>query len=442
MISRRALSLALLAPLLAVLPPAGPAPAEAKSPHPQPFMGWSSWSIGSAKAPGYGTDWLTEANIKKTADTMAAKLKPAGYRYINLDAGWSATMDWQFHSDEYGIPSADPGRFPSGIKGVADYVHRKGLKLGIYGAIGLEKKIYDRNVPVKGTSCTVQDITVQPLTHANKWDDNWMIDYTKPCAQAYIDSIVAKYVSWDIDFLKIDGILASSVPEIRAYSKAIDKTGRKIWLSGSAWPVDIAAADGLRPWLNGVRIDTDVECYCETTATWESSVDNRWEDLPNWLQHLRPDYLADLDSMPINNNSGAGLQDGINDVERQSVMTFWSMASAPLYVGGDLQHIDQQAVDILTNPELIALDQSAVLPTRVTGGDLQVWKKVVHGKTYAAVYNLGSTPADITVDFKALGTGRFQRVRDLVARKDLGRSWSSWTAEDVPAHGSRLIRIG
>jgi hypothetical protein len=437
---RKVVSFAALAPLLAF---AVAAPAEAKAPHPQPFMGWSSWSIGSTKAPGYGGDWMDEARIRKTADTMAAKLKPAGYRYINLDAEWSKTRgDWQANSDANGIPSADPVRFPNGIKPVADYVHSKGLKLGIYGAIGLEKKIYDNNVPIAGTNCTVQQITVLPLTTANKWGDNWMIDYTKPCAQKYIDSVVKKFASWGVDFLKIDGILPSSVAEMAAYSKAIDKVGRKIWLSGSAWPVDIAAAEGLRPSVNGVRIDTDVECYCDTTATWESSVDNRWEDLPNWLPYLRKDYLGDLDSMPIVNNTGTGLQDGISDVERQSVMTFWSMASSPLYVGGDLQHIDDQAVSILTNPEVIALDQSAVLPTRITGGELQVWKKVVHGRTYAAVYNLGSTPADIKVDFKALGAGHLRSVRDLVARKNLGWSWDSWTAQDVPAHGSRLIRIG
>jgi hypothetical protein len=144
--------------------------------------------------------------------------------------------------------------------------------------------------------------------------------------------------------------------------------------------------------------------------------------------------------MPISNNTGSGIQDGINDVERQSVMTFWSMASSPLYVGGEIYFLDASAVSVLTNPEVIRVDQSGTYPSQVTGGNLQVWKKrAPDGRTYAAVYNLGSAPADITVD---LGVPGARPVRDLVARTDLGRFRGSWTASAVPAHGSRLVRIG
>ncbi|MEC3974021.1 hypothetical protein [Amycolatopsis sp. H20-H5] len=79
--------------------------------------------------------------------------------------------------------------------------------------------------------------------------------------------------------------------------------------------------------------------------------------------------------MPSSNNTGSGIQDGITDTERQSVLTFWSMASSPLYVGGDIYFLDGAAVSILTNPEVIAVDQSGTYPTRVTSGNLQFWKK-------------------------------------------------------------------
>jgi hypothetical protein len=116
------------------------------------------------------------------------------------------------------------------------------------------------------------------------------------------------------------------------------------------------------------------------------------------------------------------------------------MASSPLYVGGDIYFLDSSAVSILTNPEVIRVDQSGTYATQVTGGDLQVWeKRAPDGRTYAAVYNLGSSPADIKVDLGGHGPGP---VRDLVARTDLGRFRGSWTATAVPAHGSRLVRIG
>lgn len=408
----------------------------------KPFMGWSSWSVQSSSHPDYGTKWLTEGNIKATTDAMAGKLKRAGYTNINLDAGWNASWAWEFRTDANGIPEADPERFPNGIASLADYVHGKGLKIGLYGGAGLQKPIYEKDAPIVGTNCTTKDIVVLPLTPTNMWGGDWKIDFTKPCAQAYFDSIADRFASWGVDFVKIDGVTTDNIPDIEAWSKAIDQSGRKMWLTASAWPVPREAGEGLRPWANSVRVDTDVECYCNTVATWTSSVDNRWEDLPKWLDVVEPNYWPDLDSMPISNNTGVGIQDGINDTERQSVMTFWSMASSPLYAGGDLSNIDDKAVSILTNREVIAVDQAGVIPTQVTGGTLQVWKKrLPDGRLAVAVYNLGNETSDITVPWKQLGVSGNRKVRDLVSRHDLGKFNKSWTAKGVPAHGSRLITL-
>jgi hypothetical protein len=191
-----------------------------------------------------------------------------------------------------------------------------------------------------------------------------------------------------------------------------------------------------------VRVDTDVECYCDTVSSWNSSVSARWNDLPQWLSHVNSGYRPDLDSMPINNNTGSGVQDGLNDDERQSVMNFWSMASAPLYVGGDIYFMDSKAISILSNPEVIAVDQSSVNPSQVTGGNSQVWTKVIGSSTYVAVYNMGSGTTSITVNFGNVGVSGTRDVRDVDARQDLGNFSGSWTASNVPAHGSRLIKIG
>lgn len=122
MISTRALRIALLVPLLAASVPltistVDPTPAAAKTSFSKPFMGWSSWSNQSSTRPNYGTSWLTESNIKNATDAVATKLKSAGYSYINIDAGWNATMNWDFHSDANGIPNPDPARFPTGSVG-------------------------------------------------------------------------------------------------------------------------------------------------------------------------------------------------------------------------------------------------------------------------------------------------------------------------------------
>lgn len=442
----RLLATAVTGSLAVLAAPAAPAVAKSNFTA-RPFMGWSSWSVESSTRPGYGQAWLNQTNIENAANAVATKLKSAGYSYINIDAGWNATQAWVFHTDVNGIPDADTSRFPNGLAPVAGYIHNLGLNVGVYMAAGLEKEVYNKNAPILGTNCTTQQIAVQPLTPTNIWGEtgsggNWKVDYGNPCAQAYFNSIANRFASWGIDFVKVDGTAADNAPDIQAWSKAIDQSGRAMWLTASGWPVPHSAATALQPYANGVRVDTDVECYCNTASSWTSSVSARWSDLPAWTGNVGPGYWPDLDSMPINNNTGSGLQDGLSDTERQSTMTFWSMASAPLYVGGDVYFEDSTATAILTNPEVIAVDQAGVIPTQVSAGSQPLWKKrLADGSTVVAVYNLGSSAGNITVNWSALGLGGTAAVRDLVSRTDLGSFTGSWTASNVPAHGSRLIRL-
>jgi hypothetical protein len=410
--------------------------AVAKNTFSSPMMGWSSWSVQSSTRAGYGAGWLNEGNVKNAADAMNSRLKAAGYQYINLDSFWSN------HFDGNGIPAHDTSRFPSGMTSLAEYIHARGLKMGIYWIVGLPKSVYSANYPIEGTGCHARDIAVQPLTAVNGWGSAWKINYNNPCAQAYINSIAKRFASWGVDLIKIDGFLdAATGPDAQAWSDAISNSGRKMWYTVSAWPVPISIASQATNAGNSTRINTDVECYCDTVAAWSGSVDDRWKDLPNWLGYLGPNKWPDLDAMPISNNTGSGIQDGINDVERQSVMTFWSMASSPLYIGGDLYFMDAKAVEIVTNPEVIAVNQSGILPTQMASGTTQIWKKVINGINHVAVYNLGSSAASFTVNWSSLGISGSASVRDLVSRSELGLFNGGWTASDVPAHGSRLVKV-
>jgi hypothetical protein len=410
----------------------------------RPALGWSSFDVLSTSRSGYGQTWLDEAHIKAASDVMQQKLQSAGYEYINIDSGWSVDFAWTRNTwDAYGVPLANAERFPSGIAGIAAYVHAKAQKLGIYGVVGLPSEVYNGNYPIEGTQCHAQDIARQPLTTVpNGWYGQYEIDWSNSCAQAYYNSVANRFASWGVDLLKVDGTTADNGPDIKAWQAAIAQTGRPMWLTVSAWPVPLSLGAEIRQVGQSVRVDTDIDCYCSTISSWTASVNQRWIDLPKWLPYVGPGHFPDLDSMPVSNNTGSGVQDGLNDVERQSVMSFWSMASSPLWVGGDIWYLDAGAVSILTNPEVIAVDQAAVIPQQIVGGNQQQWKKTMpDGALAVGVFNLGDGAASIQVDFASLGLSGDASVRDLVARADLGTFTGSFTAVNVPAHGSRLLKV-
>ncbi|GAB3932749.1 hypothetical protein GCM10027614_02500 [Micromonospora vulcania] len=384
---------ATLAALLGVgAAPASAAPAKAADPAAataavaeRPFMGWTSWSMQSSKYPGLNPNgdysYLTEANVLKQADAVAAKLKAYGYEYVNIDAGWWRDNAWVPKFDQYARQTPDPVRFPSGMKAVADHIHAKGLKPGIYLPVGLEKEAYANGAaPIWNASgCTTADIVYPDLRTTNGWDSAYKINFDNPCAQKYIDSQAQLFADWGYDFLKLDGVGPGSfksgdnydnVADVAAWQKAIAATGRPIHLELS-WSLDINHAADWKRYSNGWRIDTDVECYCNTLVSWENSVDDRFDDAPAWSRKAGPGGWNDLDSL----NVGNGEMDGLTKAERQSYATLWAISKSPLYTGDDVTRLDEYGLSLLTNREVIAIDQNGGAPARpVTPvGDQQVW---------------------------------------------------------------------
>ncbi|WP_329360646.1 alpha-galactosidase D [Streptomyces sp. NBC_01483] len=437
--------------------------AQAKTPVPRettatpvaakPYMGWSSWSMQSSKYPGLNPDgdysYLTEANVLKQTDALAAKLKNYGYDHVNIDAGWWMDKTWKTGFDQYGRQTPDPVRFPHGMKSVADHIHSKGLKAGIYLPVGLEKGAYgDGKTPIwNAPGCTTADVVYSDLRTTNGWDNAYKLNFDNPCAQKYIDSQAQQFADWGYDFLKLDGVGPGSfksgdnynnVPDVAGWQKAISATGRPIHLELS-WSLDIGHAADWKKYSNGWRIDTDVECYCNTLVTWENSVNDRWDDAPAWSRKAGPGGWNDLDAIDVGN----GEMDGLTKAERQSYMTLWAINKSPLFTGDDLTKLDSYGVSLLTNKEVIAVDQndSPVARPITPVGNQQVWgTKNADGSYTVALFNLGDSPASVTAQWASLGFTGNASVRDLWNKANLG-TYKNKITEALPAHGSRLFTV-
>ncbi|RPF31093.1 carbohydrate-binding protein [Streptomyces sp. TLI_185] len=429
------------------------ADATAAGPAAKPYMGWSSWSMQSSQYPGLNPDgnysYLTEANVLKQTDALAATLKKYGYDYVNIDAGWWMDKNWTSEFDQYGRQTPDPVRFPHGMKSVADHIHAKGLKAGIYLPVGLEKGAYgDGKVPVHDApGCTTADVVYPDLRTTNGWDSAYKLNFDNPCAQKYIDSQAQLLAGWGYDFLKLDGVGPGSsksgdnynnVADVAAWHRAIAGTGRPIHLELS-WSLDISHAADWKKYSNGWRIDTDVECYCNTLVTWENSVDDRWNDAPAWSGKAGPGGWNDLDAIDVGN----GAMDGLSKAERQSYMTLWAINKSPLFTGDDLTQLDSYGLSLLTNQEVIAVDQNASPVARpVTPmGDQQVWAtKNPDGSYTVALFNLGGSSASVTADWASFGFTGAAAVRDLWNHQNLG-TYKNRITSTLPAHGSRLFTV-
>ncbi|WP_329454654.1 fibronectin type III domain-containing protein [Streptomyces sp. NBC_01497] len=412
----------------------------------KPYMGWSSWSLESTNYPGVNPDgsasYLTEDHILQQAQVLASKFRTHGYDYLNIDAGWSNSFD------AYGRPVADATRFPDGVKYVNDKLHALGLKAGIYQAVGLDPKAYgDGTTPIYGVpGCTTADVVYSDLRKTNGWDSAYKIDYSQPCAQKYTDSVADLYASWGVDFLKLDGVGPGSFKgganydnrdDAAGWRQALNDTGRPIEFTLS-WALSHSYADDWKKDSNGWRIDTDVECYCNTLVTWDASVKQRWRDVVQWIPDAGPGHWNNLDSVDV----GSGQMDGLTEDERQSYMTLWAIEAAPLYIGDDLTKLDSYGVKLLTNDDVIAIDQAGRPAKPVSqSSEQQTWyARNADGSYTVALFNLGSSSAQATAQFKDLGFGGAADVKDVWSHKDLGSVTGSFGAT-LPAHGSRLLTV-
>ena len=393
-------------------------------------MGWSSWSLYR--------NHPTEGEIKAQADVLASKFKAFGYVYVNIDAGWSEGID------EFGRPKADAARFPSGISALAEHLHRKGLKLGIYLTPGVPKNVWDANSLIRGTRYHARDIAVADQ-NGNTLGKADRIDFAKPGASEYVQSCADLAASWGVDLIRMDfvgpgdgKVPADNRPDILHWNAALKKTGRPIWLELSS-SLDFRYADFWRRYSNGWRIEADIESYGggRQLTTW-SRVARRFDNAARWAKYAGPGGWNDLDALEI----GSGSNTGLTIDERRTAMTLWAISCAPLYIGADIRNVESADYGILTNPEVIAVDQAGHVATPLAQvSPQQVWRsRNADGSFTVALFNNSSAGAGVSVAWNELGFAGTGIVRDLWSRTEVGSFRKSFGAS-LGSHASRLLRI-
>lgn len=413
----------------------------------RPPMGWNSWDA-------YGTT-VTESEVKANADYMASRLKAHGWQYIVVDIQWSEQHpqahgyrdDADLAMDGYGRLIPAPNRFPSaangaGFKPLADYVHSLGLRFGIHIMRGIPRRAVDADLPVFGTR--VRAASIADRSSICPWNsDMYGARADEAAGQAYYDSLLQLYAAWGVDFIKADDIARPAhAAEIVAIHRAIEKTGRPIVLSLSPGPAMVKDLTLLQANANMWRISDDF---------WDD-----WKALrlnfilmSIWSSVGRPGAWPDADMLPLG-RIGIRAERGENRMtrfshdEQRALITLWSIAQSPLIFGGDLPSNDEFTLSLITNDEVLAVDQTGSKGRAFTeGGDSIVWVADApkSGHRYVAVFNVGDRkPIETRVDWRALGLRQNCTVRDLWARRNLG-AFAGGHTFSVSPHASGLYEV-
>jgi len=311
-----------------------------------PPMGWSTWNTFH--------DCFYEKDIKEIADYFVSLgLKDAGYKYINLDDYW------QRERNKYGFIVPSPGKFPNGLKVVSDYVHSKGLKFGLYSDAG-----------------------------------------TMTCGRCpgslgheYLDAMM--YAKWGVDYIKLDWCYHDNVDpkvEYGLMSKAIRASGRPMLLNICEW------GEG-QPWLWGKDIGHTWRTTHDLHVGFddgEGSVLDILDQQVNLRQYAGPDHWNDPDMLQVGN--------GMSVSEDRAHFTMWCMLAAPLILGNDIRNMSKETYSIITNHDLIAIDQDSlgVQGLRYKQDDnIDYWFKPLKGGDWAfTILNRTTEPKEIVINWK------------------------------------------
>lgn len=411
---------------------------------PRPPMGWNSWN-------SFATT-ITERQARETARIMAEKLLPFGYDIFTVDIQWYEpdASSYTYNAkpkpamDGYGRMIPAPNRFPSSAGGkgftqLAKEVHALGMQFGIHVMRGIPRAAVEANLPILGTNYRAADVADK--SSVCSWNpDMYGVDMTRPGAQAYYDSIFRLYADWGVDFVKMDDMSRpydAHAPEIEAAHKAIVATGRPIILSLSPGETPVIRGDHVRKYAQMWRISDDF------WDEWEM-LEAQFTRLENWTPYRGPGSWPDADMLPLGRLALGERDTRFTPDEQKTLMTLWAIARSPLIMGGDLRHLDAATLALLTNREVIAVNQASQgnCPHFVEDG-VRVWSAVPEDRKgrYIALFNAGDKPREVGVTLRDLGVSGPVAVRDLWAGTVLG-SQAERVSVMLPAHGSALYRLG
>jgi alpha-galactosidase len=371
---------------------------------PTPPMGWMSWNQ-------FGPE-VSDRLLCEMADAMIASgMKAAGYEYLCIDDLWHGGRS----RNGYLFP--EPKRFPRGIKPIADYVHSKGLKLGIYSDAA-EK------------TCAEQ-----------------------PGSLGYEEKDAETFARWGIDYLKDDYCFApedqeTAIQRYGAMVRALRKTGRPIVFSVCEWgprePWLWAPKIGAQLWRTGWDIRDIWEGEYNDYHLGVTNIIDRQADLADYAG---PGHWNDPD-MLIVGLKGKGTYTSPkgwtppNETEYRSHMSLWCLMAAPLHATCDLRKMDAATREILTAPEVIAVNQDPLgkqARRTIKDGDLEIWKKSLSGGQYAlGLLNRGRDTRELKVKWPDIALARAWKVHDLWARADVGVCRDSFTTK-LASHETRVL---
>jgi len=371
-----------------------------------PPMGWNSWNK-------FACD-VSEQLIMETADAMAASgMKAAGYEYVVIDDCW------QVGRDSMGFIVADPVRFPSGIKALADYVHSKGLKFGIYSCAGTE-------------TCGGR-----PGSRGHEFQDAYM------------------YAQWGVDYLKFDWCKTegqNAEESYRLMSQKLKEAGRPIVFSLCEWGDN-------KPWNWGKEIGHlwrttgDIyDCFdCEKNhGTWSSWGVMRILDMQDGLrEYAGPGHWNDPDMLEVGNG-------GLSVNEARAHFSMWCMLAAPLIAGNDLRNMNAETISIITNADAIAINQDPIgvqgLKVESVEG-LETWVKPLSNGEWALCFlNRSAEPKTISYDWKTKvvkdefakrelnGASQQYNIKDVWTKKSLGNTKKPLKAT-IPSHDVLMVKL-
>jgi alpha-galactosidase len=405
-----------------------------------PLMGWSSWS--------YLRHSPTAANVEAQASAMASSgLKADGYDYINLDDFWYDCPGGQGPDvDSNGRWVTNASTFPAsgstnGIAVVANYVHNLGLKFGIYVTPGISDQAVANKSPIAGTSDTANQIADGDSENSYNCGGMQGIDYSKPGAQAFINSWADEFASWGVDYLKLDGVGSFDIPDVQAWSTALKQSGRPIALELSN-SLNIADGTTWSSLANGWRTGGDIECYCGSNGSsypltdW-NNISARFNAAASWQPYAGNGGWNDYDSVEVGNGSN----DGLTVPERQAQLSLWSLASAPLILGVNLTSLDSGDLALLKNTAVTAVDQDGIPGDRVIdSGNEQVFDKRQQNGTWdIGIFNTDTSAShSFSVNLAQLGLTGSANITDLWSGASDGTSTGTFTTTVQPG-GVTLI---